>query len=104
MIALTNAVSSRLAELYPSVDIDLARHQHDAYCDVLRRNGVEVRRLDINGHLGDGCFIEDNAIVVDELAILTNMGARHRRAETEALAPILSEYRRVERVADDATI
>ena len=104
MIALTNHVSSKLATLYPAVDIQRARAQHDAYCDVLRRHGVDVRRLDVNAEHGDGCFIEDNAIVVDEVAILTSMGAKHRRPEPEAIAPILEEYRRVERIADDARI
>lgn len=104
LVALTNAVSPDLAALYPAVDIGLARRQHDAYCDMLRRNRVEVRRLELNADLGDGCFIEDNAIVVDEVAILATMGAAHRRDEPEAIAPVLAEYRRVERVASDAKI
>ena len=103
-IALTNLVSSRLVDLYPAVDITRARQQHDRYCETLRRNGVEVRRLDVNSELGDGCFIEDNAIVLDEVAILTTMGAPHRAAEPEAVAAVLQEYRRVERVANDARI
>jgi len=104
IIALTNQVSPNLAALYPAVDIARARSQHDAYCDALRRNGVEVQQLAINSELGDGCFIEDNAIIVDEVAILTNMGAVHRRGETAAIAPILNQYRRVERMASDARL
>jgi dimethylargininase len=104
IVALTNAVSSNLATLYPAVDIARARRQHDRYCDVLRRNGLEVRRLELNAEHGDGCFIEDNAIVVNEVAILTTMGAEHRRQEPAAIAPVLEEYRRVERVAGDARI
>jgi dimethylargininase len=49
-------------------------------------------------------LIEDNAIVVNEVAILTTMGAEHRRQEPAAIAPVLEEYRRVERVAADARI
>jgi dimethylargininase len=104
LVALTNHVSSKLSALYPAVDIALARAQHDRYCDTLRRNGVKVRRLELNTEHGDGCFIEDNAIVVNELAILTTMGAEHRRQEPAAIAPVLEEYRRVERVAADARI
>lgn len=104
LIALTNAVSARLIDRYPAVSIDRARQQHDNYCTTLRRNGAEVRRLELNSDLGDGCFIEDNAIVVDEVAILTTMGAVHRRDEPDAIAPVLAEYRRVERVASDARI
>jgi dimethylargininase len=104
IVALTNRVCSNLAVLYPAVDIDLARRQHDAYCEALRRNGIQVRRLELNDEHGDACFIEDNAIVVDEVAILTNMGAAHRQKEPAAVAPLLEEYRRVERIADHATI
>ena len=94
-VALTNGVSSRLAELYPAVDIERARLQHDAYCDTLRRNGADVRRLQVNEDLGDACFIEDNAIVVDEVAILTTMGAAHRVGEPAAVGEVLRQYRRV---------
>ena len=104
LVALTNAVSAKLATLYPAVDIERARSQHAAYCDALRRNGIDVRRLDLNSDDGDGCFIEDNAIVVDEVAILTNMGAPHRRREPAGVAPVLEEYRRIECISGDATI
>jgi dimethylargininase len=104
IVALTNEVSSNLAALYPAVDVARARGQHDAYGDALRRNGVDVRQLSLNAEHGDGCFIEDNAIVVDEVAILTNMGAVHRRGEPAAVAPILEKYRRIERIAKAATI
>jgi len=104
LFALTRAVSPKLVELYPSVDLDAARRQHDAYCDVLRRNGAFVRRLDASADLGDSCFIEDNAVVVDELAILTTMGAGHRRGEPVEVEPVLRQYRAVERVADGARI
>ena len=103
-IALTNRVSPKLAALYPAVDVELARRQHAVYCDILQSNGVQVRQLDLNAEHGDACFVEDNAIVVDEVAILTTMGAAHRRQEPEALAPVLAEYRRVERIAAGARI
>ena len=104
LFALTRAVSPKLAELYPAVDIDRARRQHEAYCDVLQRNGARVRVLDASHDLGDSCFVEDNAIVVDEVAILTTMGAAHRRLEPREIAPVLEEYRDLERIAAGAKI
>jgi dimethylargininase len=103
-VALTNAVSPHLWQLYPAIDPESARRQHDAYCDWLRRNGADVRRLTINPEHGDACFIEDNAIVVDEIAIVTTMGTAHRRAEPAALAPVLEEYRPVTHLSPDASI
>ena len=103
-LALVRNVSPKLADLYPAVDIDRARQQHDAYCDVLRRNGARVRRLDASEEHGDSCFVEDPAIVVDEVALLTTMGAAHRRLEPRDIEPVLREYRRVERVEGGARI
>lgn len=104
LLALTRAVSPKLAELYPAVDIPRARQQHDEYCDVLRRNGARVRRLDFSADHGDSCFIEDPAVIVDEIALLTTMGAAHRRLEPGEIEPVLREYRRVEQVTPAARI
>jgi dimethylargininase len=104
LIALTNAVSAKLVDLYPAVDHAAALQQHERYCEALQRHGAELRRLSVNAEHGDGCFIEDNAVVVDEVAILATMGGSHRRHEPRAVAPVLAEYRPVECVADDARI
>jgi len=104
LIALTNAVSPKLADLYPAVDHAKAKQQHERYRAALGRNGVDVRLLDVNAEHGDGCFIEDNAIVVDEVAILTTMGAAHRVGEPAAVGEVLQPYRRVERVAGGARV
>ena len=104
LIALTNAVSSKLVDLYPAVDYAAALQQHERYCEALQRHGAQLRRLSVNAEHGDACFIEDNAVVVDEVAILTTMGASHRRHEPRAIAPVLAEYGPVERVADEARV
>lgn len=104
LVAITRNISPRLAELYLDVDINRARQQHDAYCDVLRRNGARVRRLDASHEHGDSCFVEDPAIVVDELAIVTTMGAAHRRLEPRDIEPVLRDYRAIEHVAASARI
>ena len=43
--------------------------------------------------LPDSVFVEDVAIVLDEIAIITRPGAASRRPERDAVAPVLSEYR-----------
>ena len=104
LIALTNAVSAKLVDLYPAVDHAVALQQHERYCEALQRHGAQLRRLSVNAEHGDGCFIEDNAVVVDEVAILATMGASHRRHEPRAMAPVLAEYRPIAYVADHARI
>jgi dimethylargininase len=104
LIALTNAVSAKLVDLYPAVDHAVALQQHERYCEALQRHGAQLRRLSVNAEHGDGCFIEDNAVVVDEVAILATMGASHRRHEPHAIAAVLAEYRPIEYVADNARL
>jgi dimethylargininase len=49
-------------------------------------------------------FIEDTAIVLDEIAVLTSMGAASRRGEPDGIEPALRKYRSVERIALPATL
>jgi dimethylargininase len=102
--ALTNDVSPKLADAYPSVDLALARRQQDQYRDALRRCGATVEELSENSEFPDGCFVEDVALVVDEVAIVTTMGTGRRRGEPEAFVEILGRYRPVERIPVDACI
>jgi dimethylargininase len=80
------------------IDHGRALCQHAAYCELLRRCGAEVRVLDVNRHLPDGVFIEDTAVVLDELAVLASMGASARQAEVAGIAAELRPYRDLHRV------
>ena len=106
---MTNANSSRIAftrEISPaiehcelthldrtSIDVNRARTEHAAYEAVLRQLGYDVRRLSAGADMGDSVFIEDTAVVLDELAVITRPGAESRRAETAAVAAAVREFR-----------
>jgi dimethylargininase len=87
-----------------NANIVRALQQHRDYCQVLRACGVLVRTLDVNHHFPDCAFIEDVAIVLDEVAVLASMGAESRRLEPAGLESELRQYRPVFRVAAPATI
>lgn len=78
--------------------------QHRAYCDALEALGLEVIRLPTDEACPDCCFVEDTAIVLDEVAVITALGAPTRRAETPAIEAALARYRRLERIALPATL
>ena len=110
MLALTHVPSPRM-ELcqrtyvaHVPIEPDLVVRQHEEYCRVLRQCGAEVRILEINRELPDCAFIEDTAIVLDEVAVLASMGTPSRHAETAGIEPELRKYRDVERVEPPATI
>src|SRR6516164_5015876 len=110
MLALTHVPSPRMEHCqrtyvaHVPIEPDLVVRQHEEYCRVLRQCGAEVRVLDINRELPDCAFIEDTAIVLDEVAVLASMGTPSRHAETARIEPELRKYRDVERVEPPATI
>jgi dimethylargininase len=60
--------------------------------------------LDVNRTMPDCVFVEDTAIVLDELAIMMSPGAESRRAEPAGIEPALRQFREVKRIARPATI
>src|SRR5690349_14113746 len=99
MIALTHVPSPNLdagLRTYVGrepIDFGLALRQHEGYCRALRDGGASVRTLDVNRGLPDSVFIEDTAVVLDEVAVLAAMGDPARRAEPAGVEPVLREYR-----------
>lgn len=81
-----------------AIDLTLLARQHAAYCEALRDCGCEVRMLDHCTDEPDCVFVEDTAVMLDELAILCPMGTAARRREPEEMANVLAEYRKMERI------
>jgi len=98
-VAITRAVSSDLAaceltfQARVPIDVDVARAQHQAYEQVLQAAGYRIERLETDAAMPDSVFVEDMAVVFDELAILTRPGADSRRREMPAIAAALAAYR-----------
>ena len=70
------------ADLIGAADRSRARvAQHDAYCEALSRLGLWVLRLPADTACPDCCFVEDTAVVVDELAVMAAPTPVSRRPE-----------------------
>ncbi len=110
MIAIARGVSPSVANAelthLDRTPIDYARAsaQHRVYCDLLRSLGCEVVELDADPAHPDCVFIEDTAVVLDDLAVITRPGAESRRGETRAVAEVLSRYRPLARIEAPATL
>jgi dimethylargininase len=78
------------------IDNKLTASQHQSYRDMLTRCGVRVVNFDRNISLADSVFVEDVALVLDELGIIMPMGTESRRAETAFIAASLKRYRNIE--------
>jgi dimethylargininase len=86
--------------------VDLARaiKEHAAYEQALRSLGVNVRRLAAAPSMPDSVFVEDTAIVLDDVAVITRPGAASRRREVTAVAETLAAHRRLEFIREPATL
>jgi dimethylargininase len=87
-----------------TIDVTKARAQHQAYQESLAELGVRIVSLPVEPGLPDAVFVEDPALVLDEVAIISNMGAPSRRPEATSLANALSRYRPLKFLTDPATL
>ncbi|HWZ30342.1 MAG TPA: arginine deiminase family protein [Bryobacteraceae bacterium] len=109
-IALTRAVNPNLAQCEleflerQPIDVPRAAQQHRNYEACLETLGVRVISLPAEPALPDSVFVEDPAIVLDEIAILCRTGAESRRKEAETIAAALAPFRELKCIREPATI
>jgi dimethylargininase len=111
LAAFTRAVSPGLADCELTfldrspIDVQKAAAQQRDYEETLRRLGVRrIARLASKPETPDSVFIEDTAVVLDELAVITRPGVASRRAETAGVAEALSPHRPLEFIRAPASL
>src|SRR6266481_3539648 len=110
LTAITREVSASINNCQLSfharqpIDVAKAIAQHEAYRDCLAELGVRVVSLPAEPELPDAVFVEDPAVVVDEVAVISIMGAPNRRPEARSLADALSRYRPIKFLVEPATL
>lgn len=110
LIALTRGVSPTLGDCElqeldrEPIDIAKAVEQHRAYEQCLEELGARVLALPADPRFPDGVFVEDPAVVLDEIAVMTRMGAGSRRGEGESIAKTLAQYRPLRRIEEPGTL
>ncbi|MHC4977250.1 MAG: arginine deiminase-related protein, partial [Planctomycetota bacterium] len=109
-VAVTRGVSDTIGDCALThmdrdpIDVAKAQREHAAYRALLRELVDETVELPAQDDTPDSCFVEDNAVVVDEIAVLASMGAGSRRAETERMVSVLGGYRDVVRIESPAPL
>ena len=86
------------------IDLDRARAQHGEYEQCLRALGCAIHRLPAALDLPDSVFVEDCAVVLDEMAVLARPGAASRRPETAAVEDALRAFRPLGRIEPPGTL
>lgn len=75
------------------INFTRAIEQHGAYQRALQHFGARIMSLPAEPSLPDSMFVEDPALVLDELAVIFPLGTESRRPEAESLANALAPYR-----------
>lgn len=86
------------------IDIASARAQHAEYERTLAALGCEIVQVPAADELPDSVFVEDIAIVLDEIAVITRPGAASRRPETVDVAETLGAFRQLQFLTGPATL
>jgi dimethylargininase len=109
-IAFTREISRSVADCELThlerepIDLTRARAQHARYEETLAELGCTVERLPPLPDLPDAVFVEDTAVVLPEVAIITRPGAASRRPEVASVADALGKYRGLEFIEDAGTL
>ena len=104
LLAITRGVSPALSQCELSfierkpIDLEKARGQHRSYERLLEQLGARVISLPPDPALPDSMFVEDPALVLDELAVIFPLGTESRRPEAASIAPEIAKYRTLEYV------
>jgi len=110
MIAFLREVSPRLAACELSflerapIDVERARAQHAHYAAELTALGCSIEWLAPLPANADAVFVEDTAVVLPELAVITRPGVASRRGEVESVAASLATHRPLKRITAPGTL
>jgi dimethylargininase len=110
LTAITRAVSPAISKCELSfisrqvIDLAVARQQHHAYEQLLTQLGARVISLPAEPDFPDSMFVEDPALVLDELAVIFPLGTEIRRREAATIAAALSPYRKLSHIKLPGTI
>lgn len=98
-LAITRDISPRFNECELThidrtpIDLQVAESQHHGYVQAIKKLGYAVLELPAEQDLPDSVFVEDTAIILPEVALITRPGADSRKPETESITEALRHYR-----------
>ncbi|MCE7735570.1 MAG: hypothetical protein GPJ54_11875, partial [Candidatus Heimdallarchaeota archaeon] len=75
------------------LNLEKAKNQHSEYVNLLSDLGLDIIKLEGDITYPDCCFVEDNAVIHGNNAVITRMGINSRRGEVEATQEALADYK-----------
>ena len=110
LIAMTREINAAMDSceltflLRDKIDMDLAKQQHQQYQSVLSSLGCEIVIVSTESNLADSVFIEDTAVVLDEIAVLCRPATALRGQEVAGVKDVLQQYRTLASIQSPGTL
>ena len=86
------------------IDLNKAGLQLEKYDALLRTWGVDLVTMPASNSYPDCCFVQDTAVVLDEICVIASMGAVTRQGEVSEVERLVSPLRRIRRILPPATL
>ncbi|UCG01891.1 MAG: hypothetical protein JSW11_20085 [Candidatus Heimdallarchaeota archaeon] len=90
--------------LQREINVSNAKKQHSVYCNTLLELGFDVIQLPTDNEHPDSCFVEDCAVIHNNKALISRMGAEARRGEELAVEKTLNDFMETRRTISPGTI
>ena len=87
-----------------AIDFALAQQQHRDYQSALSSLGCEVVVVPAPPGLADSVFIEDTALVLDNIAVMLRPGVASRQLEVAGVAEVLRQFKPLRAIEPPGTI
>ena len=108
--AITRGVSRRIDACQlthrsrEEVNYEKACSQFEQYCELLGRWGVDLMPVAASDSHPDCCFVQDTAVVLDEVCVIASMGAETRLGEVAEVEKIVAPLRKIRHILLPATL
>lgn len=108
--AITRGVSANIGACQltylsrENIDVVKAAVQLQRYCDLLRKWDVNLLTIPASDSYPDCCFVQDTAVILDEVCVVASMGAITRHGEVSEVERFVSPFRRIRRILPPATL
>ncbi|WP_416413645.1 dimethylarginine dimethylaminohydrolase family protein [Pantoea sp. App145] len=85
-------------------DAELTRRQFWDYLNAMLSLRLKVTLLPAEADFPDAHFVEDTAVIVPELAVITHPGAPQRAGEVESIKAVLKDFRPLKVMSERGTL
>jgi len=109
-IAITRGVSRRIDACQlthrsrEEINYEKACFQLERYCELLGRWGVALMPVAASDSHPDCCFVQDTAVVLDEVCVIASMGADTRLGEVAEVEKLVAPLRKIRHIFSPATL